>query len=177
MSSLTKTHNPHYSRFSPNVSIILNFLISFSSCFVKPAFSANIDVEFTRKEHEGLKEFSARILSIYNPDDYVSKSECVGNTCKCLLPAQWQADKFPSERTDLYFFFDKSEGGSDVDCNEEMNWERFVKSWLFGEKCGYLEKGDFSGDIVIFRGKLTVSLLKNIWKFRRFFFVILILFS
>ena len=121
MSSLTKTHNSHYSRFPPNVSIILHFLISFSSCFVKPAFSANIDVEFTRKEHEGLEEFSARILSIYNPDDYVSKSECVGNTCKCLLPAQWQADKFPSERTDLYFFFDKSEVGSDVDCNEEMN--------------------------------------------------------
>merc|ERR1712050_461568 len=86
-----------------------------------PVFSSKIDVEFVRNENESLKDFSERILSVYNPDDFRSKAECVGNTCKCLLPEQWQADKFPSERTDLYFYFDKMKDGENIDCNEEMN--------------------------------------------------------
>ena len=79
--------------------------------------SVNIDVEFERKEGENLQDFSKRILSVYNPEEYKARAECVGNTCKCLLPDQWQADKFPSERTDLYFYFDREKDG-DVDCND-----------------------------------------------------------
>ena len=90
--------------------------------FLSPASSSRIDVEFVRNENESLKDFSERILGVYNPDNFKAKAECIGNTCKCLLPEQWQADKFPSERTDLYFYFDKSKS-EDIDCNEEMNGE------------------------------------------------------
>merc|ERR1711879_597537 len=79
-----------------------------------------IDVDFTRNEGESLVDFSTRILSIYNPDDYVARAECLGSTCKCLLPDKWQIDRFPSERTDLYFYFDK-DTQPNIDCNEEMN--------------------------------------------------------